>query len=84
MFLPSREPQCEVVDQRQLDAHVIAGLDEKRVFSIWDPVLGLSQKKIYKEEEGRSEGSAGCGQRLSAVQVRHTPFESTAVNFVLV
>ncbi|XP_044065894.1 uncharacterized protein LOC122882496 [Siniperca chuatsi] len=50
------------------ESHVIAGLDEKRVFRIWDPVLGLSQKKTREEEEGRSGGAAGCGPGLSAVQ----------------
>ena len=50
VFPQSRELQCEVVDERQHKAHVIAGLDEKRVFRIWDPVLGLSQKTSHKEE----------------------------------
>lgn len=54
------------------ESHVIAGLDEKRVFHIWDPVLGFSQKKVHKEEEGRPGAAAGCGQRVSAVQVKRT------------
>lgn len=65
-------PPSEIVNQLQHESHVIAGLDEKRVFRIWDPVLGFSQKKVHKEEEGRSEDAAGCGQRVSAVQVRYT------------
>lgn len=58
------------MDQLQLESHVIAGLDDKGVLRIWDPVLDFSQKKIYKEEQGRSVGATRCGQRLSAVQVR--------------
>ncbi|GLD71777.1 uncharacterized protein AKAME5_002310100 [Lates japonicus] len=43
--------------RQSTNSHVIAGLDEKRVFHIWDFVLGFSQKKIHKEEEDRSEGA---------------------------
>lgn len=71
----------EAVTCTSLESHVIAGLDEKRVFRIRDPVLGLSQKTVHQEEEGRSGGAAGCGQRLSAVQVRHKVY--TGINLLI-
>ncbi|TKS77019.1 Atrial natriuretic peptide receptor 1 [Collichthys lucidus] len=50
------------------ESHVIAGLDENRVFGIRDAVVRFHQEETHQQEEGRSEGAAGCRQRLSAVQ----------------
>lgn len=57
-------------DELRHDSHVLAGLDETRVLRVWDLVLSLLQEKTHQEDEGRSVRAGGCGQRLSAVQVR--------------
>lgn len=53
-------------------SHVITGPDEKTVSGFWDSVLCVSQEKTDQEEEGRSRAAAGCGQRVSKVQVRRS------------
>lgn len=66
------QPPSSAVNQitAAYKSHDVLGLDEKTVFCIWDAVLSFSQKKVHKEEQGRSGEATRRGQRVSAVQVR--------------